>query len=311
MTCADVKYSSGHGADEVNIVADENERSLVLVEGGNEGIDRADIQMGGGLIHQEKVGRIEEKFDEGEAGFFPSAEDSHRFEDIVSAKKKGTENGSGGLLADGVGGVEDRFKNLMLHVERIPSMLGEVSDPDIVAEESFAALNGEGSTQKFEKRGFARSVGSDENRALASFGFEVEPPIHSEVAGTIDVFIGVADVFQGDDSKAAAYGLGKAELDRSGSGNGGFDLVHTVDLLEFALGLGSFTCFGAKTVSKLLEGRDLFLLVFVGGEVLFFAGGFFDHIFVVVPAVAVKFRLRNFDDGVDQFIQKLAIVGDH
>ena len=121
----------------------------------------------------------------------------------------------------------------------------------------------------------------------------------------------MADVFQGDDSKAAADGLGKGEFDRSGSGNGGFDLIHAVDLLEFALGLGGFARFGAKTISKLLEGGDLFLLVFVGGEVLFFAGGFFDHIFVVVPTVAVKFRLRNFDDGVDQFIQKLAIVGDH
>jgi hypothetical protein len=89
--------------------------------------------MGGGLIHQEKVGRIEKKFDESEAGFFPSAEDSHRFEDIVSAKKKGTENSSGGLFADGVGGVEDRFKNLMFHVERITPVLGEVSDSDIVA----------------------------------------------------------------------------------------------------------------------------------------------------------------------------------
>jgi hypothetical protein len=105
--------------------------------------------MGGGFVHQEKVGRIEKEFDEGEAGFFPSAQDSHCFEDIISAKKKGTENGSGGLLAYGVGGVEDRFENLMFHVERIAPVLGEVSDPDIVPEESFAALNGEGSAEEF------------------------------------------------------------------------------------------------------------------------------------------------------------------
>jgi hypothetical protein len=103
--------------------------------------------MGGGLIHQEKVRWIEEEFDEGEAGFFPSTEDSHRFEDIVSAKKKGTENSSGGLLADGVGGVEHRFKNLMFHVERIAPVLGEVSDPNIVTKESLAALNGKGSAE--------------------------------------------------------------------------------------------------------------------------------------------------------------------
>jgi len=105
--------------------------------------------MGRGLVHQKKIGWIEEEFDEGEAGFFPSAEDSHRFEDIVSAKKKGTENGSGGLLAYGVGRVEYRFENLVFHVERIAPVLGEVSNPDVVAEESFAALNGEGSAEEF------------------------------------------------------------------------------------------------------------------------------------------------------------------
>ena len=37
----------------------------------------------------------------------------------------------------------------MFHVERIAPVLGEVSDPDIVTEESFAALNGEGSAEEF------------------------------------------------------------------------------------------------------------------------------------------------------------------
>jgi hypothetical protein len=105
--------------------------------------------MGRGFVHQQKVRWIEKKFYESEAGFFPSAEDSHCFEYIVSPKKKGTENGSGGLLAYWVRGVEYRFENLVFHVERITPVLGEVSDPDIVTEESFAALNGEGSAEEF------------------------------------------------------------------------------------------------------------------------------------------------------------------
>lgn len=66
-----------------------------------------------------------------------------------SPRKKGTENGSGGLLAYWVRGVEYRFENLVFHIERIAPVLGEVSDPDIVTEESFAALNGEGSAEEF------------------------------------------------------------------------------------------------------------------------------------------------------------------
>ena len=44
--------------------------------------------MGGGFIHQEKVGRIKEEHDEGEAGFFPSAQDAHGFKDVISAEKE-------------------------------------------------------------------------------------------------------------------------------------------------------------------------------------------------------------------------------
>jgi hypothetical protein len=72
--------------------------------------------MGRGFVHQEKIGWIEEEFDESEAGFFSSAEDSYRFEYIVSAKKEGTENGSSGLLTYGIGGVENGFENLMVHI---------------------------------------------------------------------------------------------------------------------------------------------------------------------------------------------------
>ena len=89
--------------------------------------------MSGRFVHQEKVGRVEEEFDEGKAGFFSPAEDADRFENIVPAKEKGTENGASGLLADGVGGVKNRFKNLVIHIERIAAVLGEVADANVVA----------------------------------------------------------------------------------------------------------------------------------------------------------------------------------
>jgi len=44
--------------------------------------------MGGGFIHQKKVGRIEEEFHEGEAGFFTPAQDAHGFKDVISAEKE-------------------------------------------------------------------------------------------------------------------------------------------------------------------------------------------------------------------------------
>jgi hypothetical protein len=97
---------------------------------------------------------------------------------------------------------------------------------------------------------------------LSAFGFEVESPIHGEIAGAVDTLVGVANVFQGDDSKSATDGLGKAEFNGAGGRNGGFDFLHPIDLFEFALGLGGFAGFGAETVSELLEGGNLLLLVF-------------------------------------------------
>ena len=75
----------------------------------------------------------------------------------------------------------------------------------------------------------------------------------------------MANVFQGDDSQAASNGLGKAEFNGAGGRDGGFNFLHPIDLFEFTLGLGGFAGFGAETVSELLEGGNLLLLVFEGG----------------------------------------------
>lgn len=43
MACTDVENGRGHGADKMNIVANKDEGALVLAEGTDEGIDRANI----------------------------------------------------------------------------------------------------------------------------------------------------------------------------------------------------------------------------------------------------------------------------
>ena len=311
VTGTDVEDGGGHGADEVNIVANEDQGALVLAEGGDEGIDGADIQMGGRFIHQEKVGRVEQEFDEGEAGFFTTAENADRFKNIVPTKQERAQDRACRLFADGVGGVENGFENLMAHIERIAAVLGKVTDPDVVAEESLSRLDGKGAPQKFEKGGFPRTVRADENGPLAALGLEVEIPIDGKIAGAVGIGVGVGDLFERDDAETTADGLGKGEFNGAGSRDGGLDFLHPIDLFQFALSLRGFAGFGAKAISELLEGGDLLLLIFVSGEVLLFPRSFFDDVLVVVPAVAVQFGLRDFDNRSDQLVEKLAIVGDH
>ena len=267
--------------------------------------------MGGGLVHQKEIRWIEEDFDQGETRFFSSAEDADGFKDIVTTEKKGTEDGTSGLFAYGIGRIEDGFEYLVFHIESVAAVLRKVTDAYVMSGGSFSALDGYGPAEEFKEGGFSCTVGTDENGALTAFGFKIEASVNDEITLAFDIAVGVIDIFQGDGAEPATKGLREGELDGASGGNGSFDFFHAIDLLEFALGLGGLTGLGAKAVGKLLEGGDFFSLILVGGKVLIFAGGFFDDVLVVVTSVAVEFGLRNFDNGADQLIEKFAVVGDH
>ena len=267
--------------------------------------------MGGGLVHQKEIRWIEEDFNQGETRFFSSAEDANGFKNIVTTEKKGTEDSSGGLFAHGIGGIEDGFEHFVFHIKSVTAVLGKVADAHVMSGGAFSALDGNGPAEEFEKSGFSCTVGTDKNGALTAFGFKVEPSVDDEITLAFDIAVGVIDIFQGDGAEPATKGLRERELDGTSCGDGGFNLIHTIDLLEFALGLGGLARLRTKAVGKLLEGGDFFPLIFVGGKVLLFAGGLFDNVLVVVTTVAVEFGLRNFDNGADQLIEKFAVVGDH
>ena len=267
--------------------------------------------MGRGFVHQKKIGWIEKDFDQGETRFFSSAEDADGFKDIVTTKKKGTENSSGGLFAHGIRRIEDGFEHFVFHVKGVAAVLGKVTNAYVMSGGSFSALDRYGPAEEFEEGGFSCTVGTDENGALTAFGFKVEASVDDEITLAFDIAVSVIDIFQGDGAESAPKGLREGELDRTSCGNGSFDFFHAIDLLEFALGLGGLTRLRAKAVGKLLEGGDFFPLIFVSSEVLLFAGRFFDDVLVVVTAIAVEFGLRNFDNGADQLIEKFAVVGDH
>jgi len=267
--------------------------------------------MGGGLVHQKEIRWIEEDFDQGETRFFSSAEDANGFKNIVTTEKKRTENGTSGLFTHRIRGIEDGFEYLVFHIKCVAAVLGKVADAYVMSCGAFSTLDGNGPAEKFEEGGFSCPVGTDENGALTAFGFKVEASVDDKITLAFDIAVGVIDIFQGDGAEPAAKGLREGELDRTSCGNGSFDFFHSIDLLEFALGLRGLTRFCAKAVGKLLKGGDFFSLIFVGGKVLLFASSLFDNVLVVVASVAVEFGLGDFNDGTDQLIEKFAVVGDH
>ena len=101
------------------------------------------------------------------------------------------------------------------------------------------------------------------------------------------------------------------ELDRLSARDRGVDFLHAIDLLQFALRLRSFARLGAKSIGKQLQGRDLSLLIFVGGELLHFARCFLLDVTVPIAPIPNESAMRDLDDRTDELIQKFAIVRDH
>lgn len=302
---ADVEHMRGQGADEVDVVADEDKGAFELFEGVNKCLDAGHVEVGGGLVHEQEVGGIEEDFDEAEAGFFAAGEDGDVFEDAITGEEEGAEHGAGKLLGHGVGAIKHGLQDGVFGVEDVHAVLGEVADDAVVAGADGAALWFEHAAKKFEEGGFAGAVGADEDDALTAFRLEVNALVNFGVA------ISEVHVFERDGALASARRLGEADAHAPFGVLRCFDFFHAFDLFEFALGLGGFAGLGAKAVGKALEGFDFFLLVLVGGEVLGLAGGALVEEVVVVAAVGVQAAVAQFKNAGDKGVEEGAIVRDH
>src|ERR1700720_4755955 len=124
----------------------------------------------------------------------------------------------------------------------------------------------------------------------------------------VNTAIRMMDIFERDDAQSASRRLREMELDRFAARDRGRNFFHAIDLLQLALRLRGFARLGAEAIGEQLERRDFFLLIFVSGQLLFFARGFLLDVVVPVAAIPNEFRVRDLDDAADKLIQKFAIV---
>jgi hypothetical protein len=69
-----------------------------------------------GLVHEQEVRRIDEKFHEIKSRFFTAREDSAAFLDIRAAEEKGAEDGAGFFFTESGAGGEDFFEDGVVFV---------------------------------------------------------------------------------------------------------------------------------------------------------------------------------------------------
>ncbi|MFM1945087.1 MAG: hypothetical protein RI897_4069 [Verrucomicrobiota bacterium] len=243
----DVEELGGDFADEVDVVGDEDEGSVIALEGELEGFDCMDVEVGCGLVHEEDIGWVDEELDEVEPGFFSAAEDLGFFVDIVPFEEEGAEDTAGFVFAHGGCAGEDFIEDGVLGVESCCAVLAEVANFGVMAEVTITLLAIDDAGEDFEEGGFTGAVGADEYDPFTAFDDEVEAGVDLVVA------VGHMDIVEADGALSAARGVGDLEADGFAWGDGFFDEFHALDLFELTHGLGGLGGDGAEAVDKRLE----------------------------------------------------------
>jgi hypothetical protein len=292
----------GHLTDEVNVMADENERAFVLLQRADEGVDAAHVEMRRRLVHEQEIGRIEQQAHEYEATLFTAAEHADGLEDIVAVKQERAKQGAAHVFARTARQIHGGLQHGVAHVQHVTAILGEVAEFDVVTELTHACLRFERSGEKFEQRGFACAVWPDEHGALTALHFEIEAAVNGLRA------IGEINVLHADDALATARRLREAEFDRFGIGDRCLDLFNAVDHLRFVLCAGGEVGLRFELIHPSLHFREFALLVVVSALKLLGTRGFLPQVVVVVADVAGDLAVGDLENAVGQCVQELTVM---
>ena len=181
-------------------------------------------------------------------------------------------------------------------------MLAEIADAGVMAKVALALLKFHNPRKDLQQRRFAGTVGTDQDRALASLDVEIKARVNASCA------IGHMDAAERDGALAASGRLRDLKPERFLWRRGFLNQLHALDLFELRHGLRCFGSDGAESVGELLEGVDFLLLVFVGGQLLLVTFFALAEVIGVVALVGDEFLLGDLVNLPHHFIHELAIV---
>ena len=134
----------------MHVVADENQRALVLLERADQRVDGADVQVRRRLVHQQQVRRIEQQLDQREPALFAAAQ--HAVVLNTSSPRKRNEPSTVRAVCSGTGFGDSSTlsSTVCLRIEHLDAMLREVTDPHIVPELARAGLERQHARENFK-----------------------------------------------------------------------------------------------------------------------------------------------------------------
>ena len=286
-------------------MADENERALEVAQRADQRVDAPHIEVRRRLVHQQQVRRIQQHLGQRQTRLLPAAEHPDRLEDVVATEQEAAEQRAGELFGRPAVELQRLLEHAALRVQHVAAVLREIARRHIVAEHALARLRREHAGQQLEQRRFARAVRTDQHRALAALGLEIQAPVDPQRLAVAEI-----DVLQRDDALAGTRRLGEAEFDRLLRVERGVDALHAVEAGEQALGERRLAGLGAELVGQGGQALDFLLLLVEGVLLPLLAGRLVGQVGLVVPAVAGDPLVGELDDRVDELVDELAVVGD-
>ena len=124
----------GQRADEIDVVADEDERALELVERVGQRVNARQVQVRGRLVHEQQVRRVQQQLHQRQPALLAAAQHLDLLEHIVAAEEETAEQRADELLGQALRRVERLFEHGALRVQHLHAILRVVAGLGVVAE---------------------------------------------------------------------------------------------------------------------------------------------------------------------------------
>ena len=203
---------SDDGIEEVPVVGNDQEGAGVVDERLLQDVLRLHVEVVGGFVEDQEVGRAHQHAAEGDTGSFSATEDADLFEDVVTFEKKAAENIAG--RHGGAAGLDhlDRFQDGESGIEFVGVVLveegGERLGAEFVKARGRIFLAGDHAAEG----GFPSSVGSNDGNFFAAGDFEIEVLEDGEVLAIFQL-VDLRGAFELGHEMGRGGGIGEAEGD--------------------------------------------------------------------------------------------------
>lgn len=93
-----MKDFGGQFTNEVNVVTDEDQSPLVGAERHDQRLHGVDVEVGGRLIHEQKIRRVDQELHQIQAGLLAAAQDGGLLVNVILPEEEGAEDATGVVL---------------------------------------------------------------------------------------------------------------------------------------------------------------------------------------------------------------------